>query len=218
MSTTLKVSTSASPDTVMTSTARDAAEWRMTTMRWLSEKYPEYCSMSSSKPALERLKSALGTMSRYDAAESAWRAGYLPGPAPEKKPKQMREEAVTAWSAASHAELVLWLAQGGYTAEFDLYKQLYDRRTTTAERADDDLTLELEPDESTTPEELLAAAAMGVVVAANGGGVGPGTRSGQPTGVQNAASSATTANPGRVIEQDMDDVIDVAGNDFAGSW
>lgn len=163
----------------------------MTTVRWLREYRPGLW-MGGSDGAREQLSKALARL-EYPIEGSI-------------------TDVLDNWGEASHRALADWLAEqdkkSAMAAKLEAVKS-----AMTAVGIDIDELLEIEPDESTTPEEAAAAKAERVTVAQNHRRTGKATAAGR-----SPERALHDEVGGPIIEQSLDDVASVAGNDFAGSW
>jgi hypothetical protein len=99
--------------------ASAAPGWAETTVRWLRQQHPAYCTSSSGKGAAWTLKQALMRMSfsKVEADKQLL----------DSKEYQAHTQATAnAWSKADHLNLIDWLERGGHTE---------DKRLREAEKA-----------------------------------------------------------------------------------
>lgn len=91
--------------------------WRMTSVRWLEEKHPEYMRSKRAVGAGSRLLAALTAMSYLKAEEEF---GKLPDgtDAPSN-----RAEMVSRWGEHSHRAMTEFLKDGGYKARAEELKE-----------------------------------------------------------------------------------------------
>lgn len=91
--------------------------WRMTSVRWLEEKHPEYMRGDRSISAASRLMSALAAMSYLKAEEEF---GKLPD---GTDAASNRADMVNHWGEHSHRAMTEFLKDGGYKARVEELKE-----------------------------------------------------------------------------------------------
>ena len=91
--------------------------WRMTSVRWLEEKHPEYMRAKRSSMAPARLTAALAAMSYLKAEEEC---GKLPE---GTDAASSRADMVNHWGEHSHRAMTEFLKDGGYKARLEELKE-----------------------------------------------------------------------------------------------
>lgn len=91
--------------------------WRMTSVRWLEEKHPEYMRAKRAVSAGSRLMTALAAMSYLKAEEEC---GKLPE---GTDAASSRADMVNHWGEHSHRAMTEFLKDGGYKARLEELKE-----------------------------------------------------------------------------------------------